>query len=147
MAATAAQIAQVKRMTDTVESSLYTDVVIGEYIERYPLLDERGEVPYTWNVGARPPTKVVNLYWISTYDLSAAAADVWGEKAGGRVDDFTFSADGASYTLSDVIKHYQERERYYRGRRAVTAARLHMSPEPLLPLEESYIGNVNDPLE
>lgn len=146
MTATATQIAQVKRMADVVESSVYSNDLVQEYIERYPLLDERGEVPYTWDSSTEPPTQDDNDNWIPTYDLNAAAADIWGEKAGGKVDDFTFSADGASYTLSDVIKHYQARERYYRSRRAKRTSRLHMFPEPAALTDESYVGNKNDPL-
>lgn len=147
MSATDAQVAQVRRMTSTLDSSVYTAEVVATYIERYPLLDALGEVPYTWDTSTSPPTQEDNDDWIPTYDLNAAAADVWGEKAGGKVDDFTFNADGASYNLSDVIKHYQERERYYRSRRAAKGIQAHMYPEPLLPNDESYIGNKNDPLE
>lgn len=140
MAATAVQIARVQRMTDTTESSVYTGEVVAGYIERYPLLDERGEEPYTWDTSTSPPAQTENGDWIPTYDLNAAAADIWGEKAGGKVDDFTFGADGANYSLSDVIKHYQERERHYRSRRSARTIRAHMYPAPAF--SESVIGNL-----
>lgn len=52
----------------------------------------------------------------ATYDLNAAAAEGWGWKAGRVAGDFTFSADGASYSKADVLAHCQEREAFYRSR-------------------------------
>lgn len=143
MSATDAQIAQVKRMTGTIETTTWTNELVGTYIEKYSLLDERGEVPYTWDTSTSPPTEDENDDWIPTYDLNAAAADIWGERAATVADDFTFSADGGSYSLSDVIKHYQERERYYRSRRVKRSTKLHMSPA--LTVSQELVGNLNDP--
>lgn len=52
----------------------------------------------------------------ATYDLNRAAAEGWGWKAGLVAGDFTFSADGASYSKADVLAHCAEREAYYAGR-------------------------------
>lgn len=116
MTATAAQIAQVRRMVVEPTTATYTDVAIQAYIEAYPLLDELGQAPYTWT-GTQPPVKVSNSAWIPTYDMSAAAADIWDEKAAILAAKFDFSADGASYTRSQAYEQASKRARYWRARR------------------------------
>ena len=80
MTASAAQIAQLRRMVAEPATTTYSDAALQGYIEAYPLLDQRGEPPYTYDY-ATPPAQVANPEWIATYDLHAAAADVWEEKA------------------------------------------------------------------
>ena len=129
MAATAAQIAQLRRMVaETTATVTYSDTYLTTYIEAHPMYDERGEEPYTWDSSTTPPTKVVNLDWIATYDLNAAAADIWDEKAAEVADQFDFSADGASHSLSQKYEHYQRRAAYYRARRATRSITLIMQP-------------------
>jgi hypothetical protein len=64
MAATAAQIAEVRRMVNEPTTSTYSDVLITAIIERYPLLDELGSDPYTWTA-ANPPVRPSPPYTIS----------------------------------------------------------------------------------
>lgn len=130
MAATDAEIARVRRMVNEPTTETYSDDDIADAIERYPLLDERGEEPYTWDVSTSPPTQDWNEDWIPTYDLNAAAADLWGEKAAVVAQDYTFSADGGNYSRSDVLRQYQERERFYRARRRINTVKAIMSPSP-----------------
>lgn len=130
MTATAAQIAKVRRMVNESTTSTYTDYDIATYIETYPVLDERGEVPYTWDTSTSPPTQEDNDDWIPTYDLNAAAADIWGEKAAVVAQDFHFSADGGSYSREQVVEQYQARERFYRSRRKIRTIKAVMSPLP-----------------
>ena len=118
MAATAAQIARLRRMVSEPDITTYDDDSLSEYIERFPLLDERGEEPYTWETSTQPPTKDDNEDWIPTYDLHAAAADIWEEKAAGVAGDFNFSADGGSYSREQVYQQYMKQCRNHRGRRA-----------------------------
>lgn len=119
MSATAAQIARLRRMVNEPDDTTYDDDLLTEYIERYPLMDERGQEPYTWDASTEPPTQDPNESWIPTYDLSAAAADIWDEKAAGVAQDFDFSADGGRYDRSQVAEMYAKRARYYRSRRAI----------------------------
>lgn len=140
MTATAAQIARVRRMVDEATETMYTDEDIQGYIEEYPLLDERGEEPYTWDTSTQPPTQDENEDWIDTYDLNAAAADIWGEKTAAPAQDFDFSADGGRYTRSQIVEQYQQRERYYRSRRVPSTMRAFMYPKP--GNTESVIGNL-----
>jgi len=125
MAATAAQIAQLRRMVG--ESDIldpYTDGVLTTYIESYPVMDERGEAPYTWDTSTEPPTQDENDNWIDTYDLHAAAADVWEEKAATVSVDFDFSADGGKYTRSQVYGQYMAAARMHKARRYSKTATL-----------------------
>ena len=145
MAATAAQIAQLRRMTNLVGSSDYADITLQAYIETYPLKDERGEAPYTWDTSTSPPHKDTNVEWIPTYDLNAAAADVWDERAAAVSADFDFSADGGNYTRSQVVKQYQERARYYRSRRRPATHTAFIEPELGSNRQAVWIGNLAEP--
>ena len=69
-------IAQVRGWTNEPTTTTYDDDAITVFIERYPLIDERGELPYTFDTSTDPPTEDANDTWIDTYDLHAAAADI-----------------------------------------------------------------------
>jgi len=129
MAATAAQIARLRRMVNEPKITTYDDDALSEYIERFPHLDERGEEPYTWDTATQPPTQDANEDWIPTYDLHAAAADVWEEKAATVASDFTFSADGGSYSRDQVYQQYMAQCRNHRGRRMPKSMRARAWPE------------------
>ena len=120
MSATAAQIQRLRRMVDESGTADYDNPTVAEYIERYPLMDERGQKPYTYDVSTSPPTQDDNDDWLPTYDLNAAAADVWQEKAATLAGDYDFSADGASYTRSQTHQHAIEMAAYYRRKRSMS---------------------------
>ena len=143
MTATAAQIAQVRRMVHEPTEDMYTDEDIADYIESYPAIDELGSLPYTWDTSTSPPTQDENEDWIPTYDLNAAAADIWGEKAAAITGDFDFSADGGTYNRSQVVAQYQQRERFYRARRKPGTIHLVMSPSPDDSEEPGWVVNVS----
>lgn len=129
MAATAAQIERLRRMVDEPTDATYDDALLAEIIESYPLMDERGEEAYTYDTSTSPPTRDENDEWVATYDLNAAAADVWDEKAAAAAEDFDFSADGGSYKRSQAALRYESRARYYRMRRAPRTMALKQWPE------------------
>lgn len=128
MGATAAQVAQLRRMTDEPSSSTYTDTALEDLIESYPLMDERGVVPYYYDESTTPPSPVYNTGWIPTYDLNAAARDIWDEKAAAIAEDFTFSADGGSYNRDEKYQHYKSQSRYYNSRRSPRSITLRPAP-------------------
>lgn len=106
MSASAEQIARVRRMAaESAAGSGYTDAMLATFIESHTLLDEDGRSPE-------------DTLWTATYDLNAAAADVWEEKAGGQVDNFDFHADGGVYSRSQVYEMYMKQARYFRSRRS-----------------------------
>lgn len=130
MTATATMIATVRRnASEPNDDNGYTDAVITSIIETYPLVDERGEEPYTWDTSTTPPTKEDNDDWIATYDLNAAAADIWSEKASIVAQDFDFSAEGASYSRSNEYEQYMKQVRYYRARRSPSTIPLEIYPK------------------
>jgi len=130
MAVTAAQIAQLRRMVNEPTATVYTEGVLSEYIARYPMLDERGEKPYTWETTTSPPTQEANDDWIPTYDLAAAAADIWSEKAAAPAEDFDTNADGASLARSQAYEQAMKQARYWRSRRAAGTVTLYPEPRP-----------------
>jgi len=145
MAATAAQVAELRRMVDEPTATTYSDEDLETYIERYPLLDERGEVPYTWDTSTQPPTQEENDDWIDTYDLHRAAADIWDEKAAGVAEDFDFQADGARYSRSQVYEQFMRKVYYHRARRRPSSFRAVMYPEPENVRADELVGNLAEP--
>lgn len=144
MTATAAQIAQVRRMVNESTDDTYDDDAIQTYIEAYPVMDERGEVPYTWDTSTTPPTKDENDDWIDTYDLNAAAADIWEEKAALLTENYDFSGDGASYKRSQAYEHAMKQARFYRSRRRGRTHTLYMHPEPTTGDDPDWVINDSD---
>lgn len=127
MTATAAQIAQVRRMVNEPLTTTYSDLAIQTYIESYPLIDALGQPPYIRSTTA-PFTLVANPWWTATYDLNAAAADIWEEKAAILSQDFDFSADGGNYSRSQAYEQAMKQARNFRARRSVGT--ITMRPEP-----------------
>lgn len=115
MAATVAQIAQVRRMVNESTADTYDDAAIAGAIESYAVMDARGVQPLEFAFNTSPPTASVNAHWIPTYDLNAAAAEIWDEKAAAVACNFDFSADGASYSRSQVVAQYSKMAAKYRS--------------------------------
>ena len=141
MSATAAQIAQLRRMVNEPTDTTYDDDSLSGYIESYPLLDELGEVPYTWDTATTPPTQDDNDDWIPTYDLHAAAADIWQEKAAVVSVDFDYSADGGRLSRSQVYAQYMKQCRYHRSRRKAASTTMHVYPQPTRDTRRTWVAN------
>jgi hypothetical protein len=129
MSVSASQIAQLRRMVAEPTTTTYSDAALSLYIAKYPTVDERGQPPYEWDTATRPPTQEVNDDWIETYDLAAAASDVWGEKAGTLAQDFDTNADGASLSRSQAYTQAAQQARYWFSRRRPGTVTLHVWPE------------------
>lgn len=54
--------------------------------------------------------------WTTTWDLDRAAADGWRWKAGQVAGDFTFSADGGSFSKGEVLAHCEAMADHYAAR-------------------------------
>lgn len=145
MTATAAQILQLRRMVAEPTTTTYSDATLTTYIEAYPLLDERGEVPYTWDTATSPPTQDENEDWVPTYDLHAAAADVWEEKAAAEATAFDFGADGATYNRSQRHAQMMAQVRYHRSRRSPTTGTLVKWPEEMTARDQPWVANLWKP--
>lgn len=131
MTATASQIAQVRRMTAEQTKNTYSDADIQAYIEAHPLTDSYGYSP-------DDPDGLyeVNPDWTPTYDLKAAAADIWEEKAALDVENFDFSADGGSYSRAQRYEHAMRQARYYRSCRSLKTITMQASPKKPLTTDE-----------
>lgn len=141
MSASESHLNQLRRMTaETSIDSTYTDPVLAEIIERYPVRDEQGEAPYTLSSVTTPPEQVANESWIPTYDLAAAAAEIWDEKAGDSAGDFDFSADGGSYTRSQTFDHARRMANLWRSRKRAVSVRV--MPAPRRSADTPWIGNL-----
>ena len=138
MTVTAAQVAQLRRMVAEPTAATYNDTLLTDIIETYPMMDERGTMPYYWTQTGGVPTQTENTAWYPTYNLNMAAAQVWEEKAATIADRYDFSADGGNYSRSQAYKHASERAKHYRSLRGVTTFRLHKSPK------ESAAGTFSD---
>lgn len=130
MAASAEQIARLRRMVNEPTSTVYTDSTLASTIERYPLVDALGRSPTRPN-GLTPPGLEANPYWTATYDLNAAAADLWDEKAAALEAEIDATLDnGVSFSCSQRFKHAVQRAKHYRARRSLRAVEARPEPSP-----------------
>lgn len=140
MTVTAAMLATVRRLVDEPTMTNYDDALLTTLVEQYPLLDERGEPPYTWDTATSPPTKTTNADWLATYDLHATAAQVWEDKAAKLVPEFGFSADGGKYDRQQKHDHAMQMVRHHNARRAPRTIRAYVWPKPRVTNE--VVGNL-----
>ena len=129
MTATAEQVARLRRIVNESDATTYNDAALRIYIERYPLLDALGHEPYVESETS-PGTLEANDDWTATYDLNAAAADIWAEKAAALASEFDFSAGGQNFTRSQGYQMMMQQSRYYRARRAMGTIRAWPAPRP-----------------
>jgi hypothetical protein len=111
MAATADQVSRLRRMCAEPDITTYMDSDLAAVIESHPLIDSEG----------RDPT---HGEWVATYDLHAAAADVWQEKAANVAAAFDFGADGGDYKRSQMQEQALKQARYHGARAAAVGAQL-----------------------
>jgi hypothetical protein len=129
MAATAEQVIRLRRMVAEPTTSPYTDAILEETLERYPLLDSEG-------------LDSDNDDWVATYDLHAAAADIWEEKAGSFVTSFNFTADGTNFQLSQKYEQMMARVLYHRSRRSPKTGTMIVWPKEGVAATMPWIGNL-----
>lgn len=116
MAATEEQITRVRRMAaESGDSSPYSDEEIAAYIEAYPLMDNNG-----LEEGYQSYSNTLHIFvnWTPTYDLNAAAGDIWEEKAALLV------ANGAIYETDSAHAMAMRQCRYFRSKRALKGVQM-----------------------
>lgn len=123
-----------KMIAESSPDSEITDDEISAAIGRHPVDDMNGAGP--WIRSATAPTPTINPAWIPTYDLHAAAADLWEMKAARFASDFDFSADGGTYRRSQVVDHAMRMARFHASRRSVYT--ITQRPEPMT--EDGHAG-------
>ncbi len=110
-------VASLRRMVAEPGTATYTDAILRDIIARYPFQDATGRGP-------------VDTGWIPRYDLNAAAADVWDEKAGlalatagGVISSISDNGTKISYA-ADSVTTAQQMAQFYRRRIAPRMVRL-----------------------
>lgn len=113
-------------MIGSPATSVYSDVTLGEYLQRFPLIDALGRSPFRST--AAGVELEVNPFWTEAYDANAAASVLWGEIASGLAAKFDFSTDGQSFQRSQMFDQAQRQARYYGARRSPSTITLTSSP-------------------
>ena len=114
MAATAAEVKQLRRMTAEPTLENYDDDTLAGLIETQPLDDADGNAP-------------TDADWTPTYDLNRTAALIWDEKAAKEADSYDFSqgsAGNATYKRSQLYTQAKGMARYLRSLGPVTSTEL-----------------------
>lgn len=147
MSATEAMIAQVRRWTHEPEGeeAAYSDEDIAAVIELYPLIDERGVQPYWWDTSVAPPEQVPTTGWINTYDLHAASAHIWEEKAAALSVEIDCQTDGQFGRITKPLTQKRDfalvQARYHNGRRSMKTTTAIAWPSRYR-MGNNYIGNL-----
>ena len=131
MAATAAMAEKLRRMVDEPTETTWDDDAIDDYIETYPLIDALGTDPQDVDFTTTPPTISEKDEWIPTYDLHAAAADIWEEKAAAIADEFDFDADGGGFSRSKKYDQYQSKARSHASKRSAKSSKVWIVPRKI----------------
>ena len=128
MSATEAMRVRLRRMVDEPTITPYSHDMLDTIIEMYPLLDALGTDPQDVDFTTTPPTISERTDWIPTYDLHAAASDIWEEKTAVLAEEFDFKADGGSYSRSQKYLQYLGKARYHNSRRSAKTIKLYVEP-------------------
>jgi len=116
MAASAEQIARLRRMVAEPTTAVYSDSAIMAEIERYAVNDAFGNPPTVPDYSTEPYSLSENPNWLPTYDLNAAAAAIWEEKAAAVACDYEVTADGATLSRDQVYEQYMKIAQRYRSK-------------------------------
>lgn len=119
------QVARLRVLVAEPTSAVFSDTQLAQFI---------GEAWY-WDSASRDPS---HDEWIATFDINAAASEVWQIKAGNYAADYDFSADGGRYDRSQRHAHAMQQARHYRAR---------SGPRPVQFSRERLIGELPSVLE
>jgi hypothetical protein len=107
-------------------ATTYSDVSLREYIERFSLMDSDGNDP-------------TEIDWIPTYDLNAAAAEIWQEKAGMLAANYDVTVDTSTFNRSQAYENAQKMARHYAARRSMGMIELQAGYEATDPLSDGEV--------
>lgn len=104
----ALQIALLRRLAAEPTAETFSDADLSAALERRPLDDGCAACADAVSGAGEP----------CGFDLYAAAADVWEQKAAALAQDYDFAADGADFRRSQAHAHALSMARLFRARRA-----------------------------
>jgi hypothetical protein len=119
------QLDELRDMIAEPTTTTYSDDDLSIVIARYPLIDEHELEPD-------------DLDWTPTYDLNAAAANLWGKKASALAGLYDFTADGGTFHRGDAYKNAMSQARYFAARRAPGSFRAHVSRNYERDMQSTY---------
>lgn len=129
MAPSEFDLARLRRMVDESDpSGTYSDEILTTYLEQWPLIDSEGR---DYN----------NSSWTEGYDLSAAAADIWDEKAAAVQSKHDFSADGANFSANQMFENAKNMAKHFRAMQKSSIKRV-----PLPSTRSTYFDNYANPI-
>lgn len=119
-------IARLRRLSAEPTTTTYSDASLTTILERYPLYDDEGVAPDETD-------------WAGAWDVFLAAADVWEEKAAAVVGSYDFSADGSSFSRSQMVQQMQDQAKRMRARGSAVSTKMII---PALSADPLWIGNL-----
>lgn len=123
-------VARLRRLVAESTVDTYTDIDLTEYLDRYPLTDAAGYAP-------------TDTAWTGNWDINAAAADIWEEKAALVASDFDFAADGGDYKRSQAYAQAMQQARNFRAKRQTGTLTMVATPKPAGAARlDGYLGNL-----
>lgn len=122
MGASADQIATIRRWVAEPTTATYSDLSLAAIIEKYKLTDNAGYDPTL-------PDGTANTAWTETYDLHAAAAQIWEEKGATNANKMDFSVEGGNFHANQLYENCMKMARYHAARRAIKAIRIEPQPK------------------
>lgn len=123
-------MARLRRLVAESTVDTYTDIDLTEYLDRYPLADANGYAP-------------TDTAWTGNWDINAAAADIWEEKAATIAANFDFAADGGDYKRSQAYAQAMQQARNFRAKRQTGTLTLIATPKPAAAVSMlGWIGNL-----
>jgi hypothetical protein len=122
MGASADQISTIRRWVSEPLTTTYSDLLLTAIIEKYKLTDAAGYDPTL-------PDGTANTAWTETYDLHAAAAQIWEEKGATNANKMDFSVEGGGFKASQLQENAMKMSRYHASRRAIRALRIEPQPK------------------
>ena len=123
-----ADILRLRRMiNENDDSNGYTDEVLSSYIVLWPAIDSEGRSSDEDN-------------WTESYDLHAAAADLWEEKAAKVSANHDFSADGSSFSANQMYTNAMEMAGHHRARQKPTSKKVAKRPTEINSDSNLYGG-------
>lgn len=139
-------IAELRDMIAEPTTVTYSDADLAALIGRFSLID-------LYELEPDDDT------WTPTYDLNAAAANIWGRKAAAVAGLYDFTADGGTFHRSQSAAEMRKQARYFAARRAPSSLHVHvdhrferdfqsnywMTPGQSGDDEHSYVANRAEP--